>query len=78
MLADGEVVAAFLLAEPRSHLWVIDREGLSHHPLPGTGDIETITRRAFADLINPASTPDLERLSDLLLGPCSSKCRWTA
>lgn len=68
-LTPGETLAAYLLADGGSHLWLIDRDGLSHRRLPPAAELEPQIRRAYTDLLSPASTPDLEGLASVLLAP---------
>jgi CHAT domain-containing protein len=68
-LAPGESLAAYLLADGGSHLWLIDRDGLSHRRLPPAAELEPRIRRAYTDLLSPTSTPDLEELAAALLAP---------
>jgi CHAT domain-containing protein len=68
-LAPGEVLLEYLLAEPESHLWVVERSRLRHFALPSASELERDVRRAYTELLDAASTPRLEELGRRLLGP---------
>jgi CHAT domain-containing protein len=68
MIGLDETILAYFLSNPRSHLWVVDREHITHYSLPSGAEIEAAARAAYAALIDPSSKPDLTRLADQLLG----------
>lgn len=52
-LADeGSLLVAYLLAEPASFAWTIDREEVVVHVLPGRESIERLARRTVAALVH--------------------------
>lgn len=71
-LTPGELLAAYLLAEPASHLWLVDRERVRHHALPGAARIEAEARRAYTSLLDPGATPELGELAASLLAPLAA------
>jgi hypothetical protein len=71
-LAPGEVLLEYFLADAGSHLWIVDRGSVTHHPLPPAAELEDGVRRAYTDLLDPASTPRLDTLASELLGPLTA------
>ncbi|HEX3126736.1 MAG TPA: CHAT domain-containing protein [Thermoanaerobaculia bacterium] len=47
---DGTVFVVYLLAEPASFAWTVDRQSVEVHLLPGREQIERLARRVFAGL----------------------------
>ncbi|HVS10717.1 MAG TPA: CHAT domain-containing tetratricopeptide repeat protein, partial [Planctomycetota bacterium] len=68
-LVRGEVLLEYFLAEPVSHLWVVERDAVTHHALPAAAILEKQVRRAYTELLDPASTPQLDELGRVLLSP---------
>jgi len=72
-LAPGEVLLEYLLAEPESHLWVVERDRVRHFALPAASEIEAEVRRAYTELLDPGSTPRLDgEIRSRLLEPAAA------
>ncbi|HVS64482.1 MAG TPA: CHAT domain-containing tetratricopeptide repeat protein, partial [Thermoanaerobaculia bacterium] len=67
-LAPGEVLLAYFVAEPQSHLWAIEAGRVEHWRIAGTAEIEAAIRVAFGELLRHDSEPRLEALGTELLG----------
>jgi CHAT domain-containing protein len=50
LLDDGTALLEYLLAEPRSYLWVVTRGSLKAYELPGKSQIEALARQAYEAL----------------------------
>jgi CHAT domain-containing protein/tetratricopeptide (TPR) repeat protein len=76
-LADeGSLLVMYLLAEPASFAWTVDREGVAAHLLPGRERIERLARQAAAGLSQDPKTAAgetvraaLSELSEAVLAP---------
>jgi CHAT domain-containing protein/Tfp pilus assembly protein PilF len=75
-LLDGEtVLMEYLLAEPRSYLWVVSSTSLRAFELPGRKEIGQVARSLHERLKRPgdrdatSQRKDRERLSEMILGP---------
>lgn len=67
-----EAVLAYMLAEPRSHLWIVRKDRVDHRRLPARTEIETSVRKALTGLLSPAAKPDgLATLTAQLLSDLS-------
>ena len=75
LLDDGTALLEFLLAEPRSYVWVVTRESLKAHELPGRSQIEALARQVHEALSTPSERDTsgqrraLALLSSQLLAP---------
>jgi CHAT domain-containing protein len=54
LLDDGTALLEYLLAEPRSYVWVVTRTSLTAYPLPGRSQIEALARQVHEALSNPS------------------------
>ncbi len=72
---DGTVLVVYLLADPVSFAWTVDRDRIEPHLLPGRERIEILARRVVAGLSNSglasqnAAARAARELSDAVLGP---------
>jgi CHAT domain-containing protein/tetratricopeptide (TPR) repeat protein len=79
---DGDtVLLEYLLAEPRSYLWLVTPGSLASFELPGRSRIEELARKVHQGLGDPSPADaarrreDLAALSRLLLGPVLDRVR---
>lgn len=77
---DGTLLVVYLLAEPMSFAWTIDRESIEAHVLPGRGRIERLSRRAVAGLARShqlaartAAEQATAELSEAVLAPLAGR-----
>ncbi|HVS13852.1 MAG TPA: CHAT domain-containing protein [Thermoanaerobaculia bacterium] len=68
-LAPGEVLLAYFVAEPQSHLWAIEAGRVEHWRIAGTAELESAVRGVFGELARADSEPRLDELGSMLLGP---------
>ena len=80
LLDDDTLLLVYALGEERSHLWAIDRRGMTCVKLPGREILEPEARRAYDLLVRSrelrAAGPlrdALRELSDRLLGPLAGR-----
>jgi CHAT domain-containing protein len=75
LLDDGTALFEYLLAEPRSYVWVVTRGSFTAHELPGRGEIEALARQAHQALSDSSERDSsgqrraLSLLSSQLLAP---------
>jgi CHAT domain-containing protein len=75
LLDDGTALLEYLLAEPRSYVWVVTRGSLTAHELPGRSRIEALARQVHEALSTPSERDAsgqrraLDLLSRQLLAP---------
>ena len=80
-LADERaLLVVYMLAEPRSFAWTVDRRSVVAHLLPGRGEIERLARQALAGLAaGPEVAPEgsvedaLAALSQAVLAPLAGR-----
>ena len=80
-LADRQtLLVVYLLAEPESFAWTVDRERIVSHRLPGRGKIETLARRVASALprsqeqaVQAAAERAVRQLADAVLAPLAER-----
>ena len=69
-LRPAERLVQYFLAEPRSHVWILSREGIRWRPLPARSVIDRAVRAAYGRMVDPEREPQgLDDLAGWLIAP---------